>query len=124
MALILTNMAKRIVPKVELPIYIEEWLLIRGMTQTDLAGALEVAEETVWRWVKSSHDPANENARRPDTGTIRAIEEVLDLEPGGLYRLPAKGTHTELLAGLDSEARKEAIKYIEYLKNADHGRRR
>lgn len=102
-------MASRITPKGKAPLHIEEWLTIRGKRPADLAGDLNASEAAISRWI-SGH-------RRPDSGTIRAIEEVLHLPPGGLYRSPEAATRDELLADLTEPQRKEALRFIGYLRS-------
>jgi transcriptional regulator with XRE-family HTH domain len=101
-------MANRVTPKKALPLYVKVWLAIRGMSAADLAAELGVSDAAVSRWISGD--------RQLDTRTIRAIEEILKLDPGGLHKPPEEATQNELLAGLTPDKRKEALNYIEYLR--------
>ncbi len=98
----------RIVPKSPARLYIAEHMAIRGMMPKDLAAELDVTEATISRWIN--------NQRGINQHKQRAIEEVLKLPPGGLARPPSEAPAVAFLTGLDESQRKQAIKYIAFLR--------
>lgn len=97
-----------ITPKSAARLYIGEHLAARGLKPADLAAELDTTEATVSRWI---NDKRGVNQHKQ-----RAIEEVLDLSPGGLAHPPSDSPEAALLAGLSPEKKQEALSFIAYLR--------
>ena len=63
------------------PLFIEEWMQHRGISDEKLANRIGVARETVTRWRSQQH--------RLNPGKITKIASALNLEPLDLWRLPS-----------------------------------
>jgi transcriptional regulator with XRE-family HTH domain len=105
---ILTDVARRVIQSPAKALYLEEWMLIRGVTRQDVIEALDTTDATISRWIRGR--------RKPRQGDLRRLEELLSLDPGGLYKPPSEAAHAELLAGLDKDARAEALRFIAFLR--------
>lgn len=81
------------------------------MKPADLAAELDTTEATVSRWINERRG-VNQHKQR-------AIEEVFKLPPGGLTRPPSEAPEEALLAGLTPEKKRQALSYIEFLRNED-----
>lgn len=66
----------------KLHLYIQEHMDKRGLNDADVAEALDVARETVWRWRKGKQRPSNE-----DTARLAALLECAT--PEELYSPPS-----------------------------------
>lgn len=101
-------MGARIGPRRPRRTYLKEWREKKGLTQQQLADRLGVSDVTVHRWEKG--------IAKLSTPVMEAIAEALDIEPGDLYRDPARPTQDDLLRDLPPETVQEAIRFIDYLK--------
>jgi len=63
------TMSTTTTPALRTPAGLRAWRLERGLTQTDLAGLLEVRHQTVWRW---------EHAEVPISRVVELALERLD----------------------------------------------
>ena len=73
-------------------LYIEDHLRARDMSDTKLAGRLDVARETVYRWRTEQH--------RLNPEKIAAIADALGIEPEDLWSPPTTRTNLNVLAKL------------------------
>ena len=73
-------------------LYIEEHMRARDMSDTKLAGRLEVARETVYRWRTEQH--------RLNPEKIAAIADALGIDPTDLWPPPTTRTNLNVLAQL------------------------
>ena len=71
-------------------LYIEEHMRARDMSDTKLAGRLEVARETVYRWRTEQH--------RLNPEKIAAIADALGIDPEDLWSPPTKRSNLNVLA--------------------------
>lgn len=113
--LTLTGMVKRghaqrhrIVPKDAARLFIAEHLTAQKLSPADLAAELDTTEATISRWINGKRS-VNQHKQR-------AIEEVLNLPPGGLARRPTDAPKEALLAGLSDKKKEAAMDYIGYLR--------
>lgn len=82
-------MVTRIRKGARLHLYIREWRELRGLSIETLAGRLDVARETVWRW-ETDQDRLNPTK-------IAALAHALDVEPEELWRRPQRQSLDALL---------------------------
>jgi transcriptional regulator with XRE-family HTH domain len=107
-AQILTGMARRVIQNQAKLLHLEEWMKIRGISRADVIDDLDTTDATISRWINGRRTPRKEDMRK--------LEELLRLDPGGLYKAPSEASGAELLAGLDGDAQAEALRYIEFLR--------
>lgn len=76
-------------------LYITEWRESRGLSVEQLAGRLDVARETVWRWEIEQH--------RLNPEKIAGIADALNMEPAELYRPPGRPSLDAMLKGVPDD---------------------
>lgn len=89
-------------------LYIEEWMADRGLNDENLAGRLNVARQTVWKWRREQH--------RLDPSKIAQIAHALDIEPEDLWRTPNRPSVDALLADATDEMIQKAIEMVGILR--------
>lgn len=100
-------------------LFLAEWREAKGLTQKQLGARLGdngVADVTVSRWERSTSSAQTRSAALPNTNVLDAIAEALGIEPDDLWHHPAERRADHLVRGLPPEAQKEALRYIEYLR--------
>ena len=63
-------------------LYLTAWRELRGLSVEQLAGRLDVARETVWRW-ETDQDRLNPSK-------MAAVAHALDIAPEDLWRRPER----------------------------------
>lgn len=102
------GMPARIKPKTAPRLYLSEWREARGMTQQEVADALETSDVTISRW--------ETGARRPDMDAQEALAETYNIDAVDLRRHPAVESADSLLRGQRPEIVAQAMKLIKALR--------
>ena len=63
-------------------------MVIRQIGRQDVIDALDMTDATISRWINGK--------RMPRSGDLRKLEQLLNLEPGGLYKPPSEASRAEL----------------------------
>ena len=99
------GMIARIGPKRPRRQYLAEWRDSRGLTQQQLADRVATGKDQISRWESGK--------RGMSAGVIEALEEALQLEPGDLFRDPAKPSVDELLRDASPEERRRVFSVVQ-----------
>ena len=97
-------MVTRIGPTKPLRNYIRQIREKRGLTQEQLADRVGTYKGQISNW---------ENAKRSISPAVQhAVAQALDVEPGDLFRDPARPSADELLRNVTDDIHREAIEHI------------
>jgi transcriptional regulator with XRE-family HTH domain len=100
-------MPPRIGPRLARRVFLKEWREKRRLTQTDLGNRVGVTGTSIHRW---------ENSRAQlSTPVMAALEEALDVSPGGLFRHPDQPSADDLLRDAPPAVIDQAMAYLRYL---------
>jgi len=101
-------MPARIKPRKVPRLYLAEWREARGLTQQEVADALETSDVTISRW--------ETRARHPNLNAQAALAEVYDIDVMDLRRHPSVESADALLRGQRPEVVAQALKLIKALR--------
>jgi transcriptional regulator with XRE-family HTH domain len=91
--------------------YLAEHMDAQGVKPAALAEAMNTTTATISRWRNMKRGMKGPEQQR--------VERILKLPPGGLRRPPGDLPGEALLTGLDDEQKRQALKYIEFLRKQD-----
>jgi len=102
---ILTAMPKELI---QARLELEAWMDVRGITRQDIIEAFDTTDATVSRWIA--------NKRMPRKHDLAKLEELFQVEPGGLFKKPTEASRAELLAGLNEAQKSEVLGFIAFVR--------
>jgi transcriptional regulator with XRE-family HTH domain len=88
-------------------LYVEEWLEHLGISDDALAGRLNIARTSVWRWKNEQH--------RLSPGKIQQLADALGIKPVQLWSLPTRPSLDALLDDATDEVRQQAAEMLKIL---------
>lgn len=105
---ILTDMARKPIPRPAKRLRLDEWMTIRGIDPKGLADEIDSTEASISRWRRGE--------RTPRRAEMEALETFFGVDPGGLYLAPDDAPDKALLAGLDQAKRQDVLNYIAFIR--------
>lgn len=106
---ILTDMARKPIPRTGERLRLAEWMTIRSVEPKEIAEAIDTTEASISRWCSGE--------RTPRPRQMQALEEFFGADPGGLYQSPENAPDKALLAGLDKAQREDVLNYIAFIRS-------